>query len=986
MLVYILLVFGLLMNILLKLPFINIPLDRDYGVYGYHALFKLKKKKIPYIDTGENHPPGRWFLYLLLIRLFGISRKVFRISNIVFHLLTNLLVFLVARELFGDTVAIISSFSYAFISSLPAYVWTQSSDEVEQIFFTSLAFYCLLLADKSGMVFVHLAGLLGIGSLFFKQTAYLNTILPIFVLSIIRGVGIPGVCYVILGMLSGFLMVYLFFVIQKIPVVCFKRLYGFDRRYWRTYINDLFYHTKVMRGEKEKEEAKVIPEVGGCKEEPGEVKKFIYSKQSVRLWLKRILFPVLVQSFLFFVLSLFGFVAGLFEGSYRIATFSLTVWVIFVIAGILVNKHTMSIHFIPLLPPVSILSGFGVYMVWEQFSNYGASIPSAVFLSLGIFYVLLSKKEVKRLINLERKGRGHIFVFDHEWELNLAGEKIGRMLKDITNEDDKIYVWGPEYEIYLFSERPSPTTTLFCPRPYISYSPDPYGMETMIVNQLSNDKPKYIVITALTEGFENFENFLKENYSLYAKKFGELSIYKKKEEEMENVIKLNTNISAPPKVSVITLTFNGIEYTKMFFKYLLKNTSGSYEVIVVDNGSSDGTREYLDYLSNNYSHVKVILNNTNVGFSKGANQGLSFANGKYLMVINNDVLVPPEWLEKMIKPFEIDESIGLVGPLTNWISGLQMVENVQYESPEDFEEYAMRISEARKYKYTPRRRIAGFAMMINRRLYDAIGGFDENFVGGNYEDDDYCLRASKAGFKIVVAENVFMHHYGSATFKSNKINYEKSIEMNKEIFKKKWQDIDFEWLMERDKRLVDLSADQINVAVDLFTQSRYQDASEIFVKVLSYDPLNEEALFGLALCYRNVDDNLNAIRMLKKCIDLNPDNAYAYNQSGIISAELGDFESAKALFAAAVAKAPDFVDAQRNYAEVLLELEQYEDGVRAFVKILENHPNDVLTLLRMAELYQEVGRYDEAKQFASKVLEYDPTNVKAIEILELQSN
>jgi len=53
---------SLLLNVLLKIPFVNVPLDRDYGIYGYHALFKLRGKKVPYRDTAENHPPGRWFL------------------------------------------------------------------------------------------------------------------------------------------------------------------------------------------------------------------------------------------------------------------------------------------------------------------------------------------------------------------------------------------------------------------------------------------------------------------------------------------------------------------------------------------------------------------------------------------------------------------------------------------------------------------------------------------------------------------------------------------------------------------------------------------------------------------------------------------------------------------------------------------------------------------------------------------------------------
>ena len=976
---------SLLLNVLLKIPFVNVPLDRDYGIYGYHALFKLRGKKVPYRDTAENHPPGRWFLYMVLIKLFGVSRKVFRISNIAFHVFTNVVVFLLARTLFNGTVAVISSFFYAFLSSLPAYVWTQSSDEIEQILFTSLAFYCLLLGDKAGMVFTYLAGLFGVGALFFKQTAYLNTILPIFVLAVIRGFGIPGVSYVMLGMLSGFLLIYLFFVVQKIPVACFKRLYGFDRKYWRSHINALFYHTRVVKERKKKDKAAEIV-ASPVEEKPDKIREFTYTEQSVKLWLKRILFPILVQSFLFFVLSLFGLVAGLFEGSYRIATFPLAVWVVFVIAGILVNKHVMPYHFVPLLPPVSILAGFGVCLVWELFGSYGALVPPAVLLSLGIFYVFLGRKEVKRLINLERKGRGHIFVFDREWELNLAGEKIGKMLRELTDEQDKIYIWGPEYEVYLWSERPSPTHTLFCPRPQITYFPDPLAVEKQIVDQLNRDKPKFIVITALTEGFERFEDFLRENYALYKKVFGEIEIHIRKDLVMEKRdFKLQKNENAP-LVSVIALTFNGLKYTKDFFRYLVKNTSGSYEVIFVDNGSTDGTKEYLRELKSQYPFVTVIENDRNLGFAKGNNQGMAVARGRYFMVINNDVLVPKGWMERMVKPFEVDDSIGLVGPLTNWISGLQMVNDVPYENPEDFEEFADRVARAHRNRYTPRRRIAGFAMMINRRLYETIGGFDEGFSGGNYEDDDYCLRAVKAGFKIVVAENVFMHHFGSVTFKLNNINYDDSLERNKRFFKEKWPDVDIDWLMERDERLISKSKKVIDEAIAHFGNSEYGKALEKFNKVLEFDPLNEEALFGAALCYRNLNDNLNSLKLLKKCLDVNPDNAYAYNQSGIISVEMGDLESAKVLFSTAVMKAPDLVDAQRNYADVLIELGEYEDGVRALVKILENHPDDVPTLLRMAQLYAEVGRYTEAKTLAERVLTIDPGNERAAEIIRSGMN
>ena len=423
-----------------------------------------------------------------------------------------------------------------------------------------------------------------------------------------------------------------------------------------------------------------------------------------------------------------------------------------------------------------------------------------------------------------------------------------------------------------------------------------------------------------------------------------------------------------PLVSVITLTFNGLEYTRKFFHYLLKNTQENFEVIVVDNGSTDGTKKYLRELKSRCSFIKVLENSENLGFAKGNNQGMAVARGRYFMVINNDVLVPKGWMERMVKPFEIDDSIGLVGCLSNNASGFQTLKDVPYNDPDDFEEYAEKVADSWGNRYTPRRRIAGFAMMINRRLYEAIGGFDEDFGIGNFEEDDYCVRAFRAGFKIVVAEGVFMHHFGRATFRANNIGYKDTLKRNKSVFQKKWPDVDYGWLMELDRRLVDINRELLSHGVEAFQHSEFKGAKEYFEQVLETDPLNEEALFGLALCYRNLGDNLMTLKLLKKCLDVNPDNAYAYNQSGIISVEMGDLESAKVLFSTAVIKAPDFVDAQRNYADVLIELGEYEDGVRALVKILENHPDDVPTLLKMAQLYAEVGKYAEAKKFAERAL------------------
>ena len=101
-------------------------------------------------------------------------------------------------------------------------------------------------------------------------------------------------------------------------------------------------------------------------------------------------------------------------------------------------------------------------------------------------------------------------------------------------------------------------------------------------------------------------------------------------------------LSDKPLISIIMLTYNALGFTKKCIKSIFQNTKCSYEIIFVDNASSDGTVEYLNSLINNTNH-KLIINKKNLGFSKGNNIGVKFATGKYIMLLNNDTLVPLGW-------------------------------------------------------------------------------------------------------------------------------------------------------------------------------------------------------------------------------------------------------------------------------------------------------------------------------------------------------
>ena len=130
-------------------------------------------------------------------------------------------------------------------------------------------------------------------------------------------------------------------------------------------------------------------------------------------------------------------------------------------------------------------------------------------------------------------------------------------------------------------------------------------------------------------------------------------------------IKLSFPKFEEPIVSIITLTFNKAAFTYQHLESILAHTDVPYELIIVDKGSTDETTYLLDRVEN----VTIIKNNENSGFIKGCNQGANKAKGKYLLFLNNDVIVTPGWLSNLVKTIENYPKCGAVGCKLIWHNG-----------------------------------------------------------------------------------------------------------------------------------------------------------------------------------------------------------------------------------------------------------------------------------------------------------------------------
>jgi len=240
------------------------------------------------------------------------------------------------------------------------------------------------------------------------------------------------------------------------------------------------------------------------------------------------------------------------------------------------------------------------------------------------------------------------------------------------------------------------------------------------------------------------------------------------------------------KVSIIVVTYFNRELTRLCLDALFRTTlHPNFEVIVVDNASTDGTPEMLEELAREHDNLHVILNPANAGFAAANNQGIRAATGDVFVLLNNDTVPARGWLPRMLRHLG-DPKIGIVVAVTNF-SGNESRIAVPYTTLDDMPAFAEGYARANEGKVFEIRVAAMYCVGIRRDTHDRIGPLDEEFTVGMFEDDDYSHRARLAGLRVVCAEDVFVHHFGQASFgKLPKEEYDAIWHRNQAYYERKW--------------------------------------------------------------------------------------------------------------------------------------------------------------------------------------------------------
>jgi GT2 family glycosyltransferase len=198
-------------------------------------------------------------------------------------------------------------------------------------------------------------------------------------------------------------------------------------------------------------------------------------------------------------------------------------------------------------------------------------------------------------------------------------------------------------------------------------------------------------------------------------------------------------MSTRPLVSIVLVTYNDERFLPEYFDKLDATRYEPWQLIAVDNGSTDST---LELLRARGDRITLVENTESEGFGAGCNQGAKLAKGDHLVFMNADVWVLPDWLERLVRLMEDEPDAGIVSPVTLPL----------YKGPEPAAKPYLEVSS-----------VPGASMMVRRAAWDELGGFDEHFFL-TWEDTELCWRARLAGWRVLEDLEAHVWHLGRGSW------------------------------------------------------------------------------------------------------------------------------------------------------------------------------------------------------------------------------
>lgn len=239
-----------------------------------------------------------------------------------------------------------------------------------------------------------------------------------------------------------------------------------------------------------------------------------------------------------------------------------------------------------------------------------------------------------------------------------------------------------------------------------------------------------------------------------------------------------------PCCSVIIVSFNKFRETTGPCLQSLRQDPTDIEIIVVDNGSDNQTRQALEQAARGDSRIRLIFSKTNKGYAGGNNMGVEAAVSDMLLLLNSDTRVLADSIPRCLTLMEKNPDWSMLGPVCNQTGNDQQIFTEGQEPEKILAQGKSWCEHSHDFHYQTD--ILSFCcVMIRTKVYRDLDGLDEAFGLGYYEDTDFNYRATKAGLKLMITEDAFIYHRGSGSFSKTCPTVKKMVKQNKRLFRKK---------------------------------------------------------------------------------------------------------------------------------------------------------------------------------------------------------
>ncbi len=321
------------------------------------------------------------------------------------------------------------------------------------------------------------------------------------------------------------------------------------------------------------------------------------------------------------------------------------------------------------------------------------------------------------------------------------------------------------------------------------------------INEHFGDTETFLlnVETGLKYNYENYELYLMlgnyyaidncnqaflcyENAEYYCRKSGN-------QEDLNYICQVKQNLLDTGNVTVVPysfviLSYNTLEMTKDCIESIRQTCNpDSYELIVIDNASEDGSVDWL----RRQEDILLIENTENAGFPAGCNQGIAAAKPDHdIMLLNSDTVMMPNAMFTLRMGLYDSEENGAAGSVTNNAANQQIIDHT-YNSIDEYRQYAIRNNIPGPQFFEKKVWLVGFSVLLRRTVLNQVGLLDERFTPGNYEDNDLGIRILEKGFRNILCWNSFVFHWGSKSFdKLNTQSASMTMQANAKKYEEKW--------------------------------------------------------------------------------------------------------------------------------------------------------------------------------------------------------